>query len=510
MKVEIILHFFFITFTIKLIFIIKITFVFTKLNNNNLLIMANLKIGSLQHKRSSVVNDKNGIKTPKLPTKEQLEFGEIAINYAKDYETLSIKNSSGDVVTFSSDSIIDKKIDDIRDDLASVVSVKLGEDTPESENFLNFEEESGGTQALAVRSIDANATKLKNKIVVAGIDGQLGAGNYKNGDEIDAGTDIQTILQNILSKELYATPTSTTGTITASIDKPTVILDNSGTVEVGTLITMTAATVTDSKVSTTQQKVEGMTYGYSVADDDTVDVTATTISKSWTTAATGGDYKMSATVTGFNADTTTHAQTTPATVTAKTMPQTVLGCAVEGNNTITVSATGDTFTGSVDGIDSVYHCSNLGHTDAAKKTTAIAAINDKVSNTPTNSQTVTVKGVYKYFLGYSTNTVCSQFDSASVRALTTRTGDITKDGTTTIVNDTAITSNGYSIVVACPSTYKLATIKNSFGVSMLENFTSVGEVNVTTGSITTKYKVYVYPVMGGAEVEFKNVTLTKA
>ena len=45
---------------------------------------------------------------------------------------------------------------------------------------------------------------------------------------------------------------------------------------------------------------------------------------------------------------------------------------------------------------------------------------------------------------------------------------------------------------------------------MLENFTSVGEVDVETGSIKTKYKVYVYPVMGGAEVEFKNVTLTKA
>ena len=470
--------------------------------------MANLKIGSLQHKRSSVVNDENGIKTPKLPAPEKLVHGEIAINYAKDYETLSIKNSSGDVVTFSSDSIIDRKIDDIKKDLASVVSVKLGADTP-SENFLNFEDESDGTKVLAVRSIDANATKLKNKIVVAGIDGKLGAGNYQNGDEIDAGTDIQTILQNILSKELYATPSNTIGTMTASIDKPTVSLDNSGTVEVGTLITMNSAIVSDSKVATTPQKVEGMTYGYSVADDDSVDFTATTISKSWTTSATGGAYKMSATVNGFNADTTTHVQTVPATVTAKTMPQTTLGCAAEGSNTITVSATGDTFTGSVDGIDSVYYCSNLGHTDAAKKTTAIAAINDKVSNAPTNSQTVTVKGVYKYFLGYSTNKVFDQFTSASVRALT-KSGDVNKDGTTTIVDDTAIKSNGQSIVVACPSTYKLTTIENSFGISMLENFTSVGEVNVTTGSITTKYKVYVYPVMGGAEVEFKNVTLTKA
>ena len=504
---EIILHFFFITFTIKLIFIIKITFVFTKLNNNNLLIMANLKIGSLQHKRSSVVNDENGIKTPKLPTKEQLEFGEIAINYAKDYETLSIKNSSGDVVTFSSDSIIDKKIDDIRDNLASVVSVKLGEDTLESENFLNFEEESGGTKALAVRSIDANATKLKNKIVVAGIDGQLGAGNYKNGDEIDAGTDIQTILQNILSKELYATPTSTTGTMTATIDKPTVILDNSGTVEVGTLITMTSATVANSKVATTEQSVNGMTYGYSVDNDNTVDSTATTISKSWTTTATGGDYKMSATVNGFNADTTTHIQQTPATVTAKTMPQTTLGCAAEGSNTITVSATGDTFTGSVDGIDSVYYCSNLGHTDASKKTTAIAAITDKVSNAPTNSQTVTVNGKYKYFMGNSTAQVVSDLNPDSIRGLEI-SGWTTVNGTTTIKDANTIwESNGHSIVIACPNKYALDTVTDSMGNDSKSLFSEIGTVDVTTGSINTTYNVYIFPIESGTVMKLKNITL---
>ena len=469
--------------------------------------MANLKIGSLQHKRSSVVNDKNGIKTPKLPTKEQLEFGEIAINYAKDYETLSIKNSSGDVVTFSSDSIIDKKIDDIRDDLASVVSVELGEDTNDNKNFLKSENESGDTQVLAVRSIDANATKLKNKIVVAGIDGQLGAGNYKNGDEIDAGTDIQTILQNILSKELYATPTSTTGTITASIDKPTVILDNSGTVEVGTLITMTSATVANSKVATTEQSVNGMTYGYSVDNDNTVDSTATTISKSWTTTATGGDYKMSATVNGFNADTTTHIQQTPATVTAKTMPQTTLGCAAEGSNTITVSATGDTFTGSVDGIDSVYYCSNLGHTDASKKTTAIAAITDKVSNAPTNSQTVTVNGKYKYFMGNSTAQVVSDLNSDSIRVLEI-SGWITVNGTTTIKDANTIwESNGYSIVIACPNKYALDTVTDSMGNDSKSLFSEIGTVDVTTGSINTTYNVYIFPIESGTVMKLKNITL---
>lgn len=38
---------------------------------------------------------------PKLPTAEQLNFGEIAVNYAKGNETLSIKNDDNQIVEFS-------------------------------------------------------------------------------------------------------------------------------------------------------------------------------------------------------------------------------------------------------------------------------------------------------------------------------------------------------------------------------------------------------------------------
>lgn len=53
----------------------------------------------VSHKKSKqIVNGK-----PKLPLATDLVEGEIAINFGKDVETLSIKNESGDVVTFSSD-----------------------------------------------------------------------------------------------------------------------------------------------------------------------------------------------------------------------------------------------------------------------------------------------------------------------------------------------------------------------------------------------------------------------
>lgn len=46
------------------------------------------------------------------PQPSELEVGEIAVNYAASGETMFIKNSSGSVVSFSSDSIINERIDE--------------------------------------------------------------------------------------------------------------------------------------------------------------------------------------------------------------------------------------------------------------------------------------------------------------------------------------------------------------------------------------------------------------
>ena len=386
-----------------------------------------------------------------------------------------------------------------------VVSVALADHVEgTNDNYLVMEE-----GKLAVREIEADDTKLKKPIVVAGLSGQFGAGNYSNGNTIPAGTDIQTILQNLLCKELYPTATSTNGTISNSIAQPTVTLSHSGTIEVGTEVSLNSASVAESTVSTTPNKVTGMTNGYSAADDDSADSTATSVSKEWSTSRTGNAYSMSATVTKFNGGNTT--ATTPATVATRSMAATTLGYAAEGTNKIKISVTGDTFTGSVEEIPVMYLVSNLGNTDASKKTTKVNAQSNITPAAPTNSREVSVTGKYKYFLGYSDNTTYNQFNSESVRKLNAKTDWIEIDGTTTIVSDKpSMTSNGKSIVVACPAKYKLATIQNGVGANILPNFTSIGNVDVTTGSITTSYKVYVYPITNGAAVEFKNVTLTKA
>lgn len=387
----------------------------------------------------------------------------------------------------------------VSDHVASVALAEHVEGT--NDNYLVMEE-----GKLAVREIEADDTKLKKDIVVAGLSGQFGAGNYANGATIPAGTDIQTILQNLLCKELYPTATSTNGTISNSIAKPVISLSKSGTIEVGTEVSLNSATVAESQVSTTPNKVTGLTNGYSAADDDSVDSKDTSISKDWSTSRTGNNYSMSATVTGFSAD---GSATTPTAVSTRSMTATILGSVIEGTNSVKVNATGDTFAGSVDEIPSVYVVSNLGNTDAAKKTTKVNS-QSVTTTAPTSEQTASVTGKYKFFLGYSANTVYNQFDSEAVRNLKTKTDWITIDGTTTIQGADSITSDGKSIVVACPKKYKLATIQNGVGASILSNFSSSGIVKVQTGTIESEYMVYVYPITNGAAVEFKNVTLTKA
>ena len=63
-------------------------------------------INYVSHKKSKL---KTNDGKPQLPSASSLVEGEIAVNYAEDVETLSIKNESGTVVTFSSDNYYTKE-----------------------------------------------------------------------------------------------------------------------------------------------------------------------------------------------------------------------------------------------------------------------------------------------------------------------------------------------------------------------------------------------------------------
>lgn len=354
-------------------------------------------------------------------------------------------------------------------------------------------------------------SSIPEEIVVAGLEDQLGAGNYNNGDVIPAGTDIYTILQNILCKELY--PSNVNGkaaTATAKMNNLTVELTENNTVEVGTVVGYNAST-NGTTVSVTPSTITGMLYGYSTADNDNKENIETSISNPCVTEIADNTYTMSVSSSGFDIiedDAFDFDTTSKSAEGAVTLSAAKIGCVTEGVNTITASATGASYSYSAEKIDKVYYCSNLGKTDASKYHDGIAGVSGTTEKA-TKTDTASVTGAYKYFLGYSTNTTFDQFDTESLRNLNIKSGWITKDGVTTILGkDEVLASNGTSIVVACPNKYKLESINNGINANIIDNFSSVGTVEyVMNDYAKCIYNVYVYPITNGAIVEYKNVTL---
>lgn len=73
-------------------------------------------------------------KSPKLPTSDQLDYGEISINYGKDIETIAIRNEDDEIVKFISEKkvheYVDKQIKEIVKEL--VKKFPFGENTDEA------------------------------------------------------------------------------------------------------------------------------------------------------------------------------------------------------------------------------------------------------------------------------------------------------------------------------------------------------------------------------------------
>ena len=62
--------------------------------------MENNKVQKILHLRSTGLNEDN---SPKLPEVNDIQHGEIAMNYHKGVETIAIKNDDNEIATFKSD-----------------------------------------------------------------------------------------------------------------------------------------------------------------------------------------------------------------------------------------------------------------------------------------------------------------------------------------------------------------------------------------------------------------------
>lgn len=372
---------------------------------------------------------------------------------------------------------------------------------------------------------EANNLVLTSDITIAGgpLADEVGS---TFGETIPAGTSLQDILFQLFCKELWPTSTSfNDGSAKSTIAAPAFTLGNSGqTVEVGTKCTLSNITIPSAAVPAINSypTVSGFTYGYSSEDDNEKDsndgVTSVTATVKTAAALNSDNYQLSIDYTGFNNETdgsaTAGAVHSNVSYTGKDL------IATAGTNKVKATVTGPKATVAFNAISQYYACSNVKKTrsgaepgDGVYHRSAAVSEKSYTSSAATNSKELTVTGAYKYFSGYTTITDVNSMTSAEVRALTgIGSGDkfLTSNTTTVIGNTSTATTAGKSVVIAIPATYKLSVKEGLSGEEMIGVSFNEKTVDVTTGELTTSYKVYMYPITSpSANISVKNVIITK-
>lgn len=394
------------------------------------------------------------------------------------------------------------------------VNVALGTSGTDkgTKNFLELEGSVDGEKVLAVRDMDANVTVTTAEIPVNG--GPL-ATMYKNaglGSTIAAGTDLQALLMNLFCKESYPTISESAASLVSTVGTPTITLGNTNTVEVGTSVDVTIKNGASSYTAN-PHKVTGMTNGYSEADDDSKDSSNTSIQSAYYTVTESADKSVK--ISGDNKVTMTYtlngtSATEEGTAVAESAVVETSVNAIEGDYTITAKATSVKYTGVCKKLDSVYYCSNLGNTDAAKKTTAREEVTKTSSVVTSSTASKNVVGAYKWYIG-SASAVPT--DTAGIKALTAIDGWDANNGFITKDSGNSFTTGGWQpggsqFVIAVPSTYKVSLVENGLLVNEIEKsfVKSTVTYNLPNGSVT--YNVYAHA--SGVDWEFKKITIAKA
>ena len=276
------------------------------------------------------------------------------------------------------------------------------------------------------------------------------------------------------------------------------------TYEVGTILTVSDATLSAVSNTTTSRTCGEFTYGYSDAVDGAITKTKKISIGATNVRVNSDNYTMSRDFTGFaNTDDSATPSTTASEVTLSSS-----NCVVaEGECKVKVSVSGPKGECTFAEIPSYFVTSNIGTLSDEHKSPTQAEATVKEDTKPTNSKEIKVNGRYKYFMGNSTAQVVSDLKSDSIRGL--EISDWTTVNGTTIIRDanTIWESNGHSIVIACPNKYALDTVTDSMGNDSKSLFSEFGTVDVTTGSINTTYNVYIFPIESGTVMKLKDITL---
>lgn len=348
-------------------------------------------------------------------------------------------------------------------------------------NFLEVDE-----NGLGVYEVNANAAVLQKDITVAGLSGKLGTGNYENGDVIPAGTSIYTILEKLLSQELYPTDAkvSTNAGLTSKFAAPSFTLTNSGkTVEVGTSATVSAETGYNPTATPTSRTYTGFTNGYSVDDDDTADSTSNPPSVAVENVTLNeGTFKLTRTYSGFGlSGDALVTESTNASAILCTIAEDSTLVVAEGPNKVTFKMEGPGHSGIAASSPVYYVVSNLGNTESTKFVAAKDEETFDIETATAGSADLTVTGARYMFWGAHAD--FEILDSAKIRA---HANGGTKASAATTVTIDVPESGVKQFFVALPSGRSLTKIYN----------TAAGE---SFGDITASFNVDTEPITVAVE-----------
>lgn len=306
---------------------------------------------------------------------------------------------------------------------------------------------------------------------------------------IPAGLSLSEILAKLFTKEVEGTVSFSYSTWNPTLGAPTATLSTTSVQEVGNEVTVTWAA--NSSVANNNVTATGATtQGY-----------FTSPSGSWN----AGNYTQK--INGTQSGTASVAATWNGTAVATSGSKVVCK---EGTNTLACANSGITATMGNFTAATIYASTNTKKCISTKS--AVLDVDARAgSKALTSSASKQVTAQYYGYMGYTTKTDAATFTSADIKALTAGAKKfLATSGVTTLVDATGKTSTGTSIAIAVPAVYTLSDIQNSLGVSIKANFSSVADaINYTNGTVTTKYRVYLYPITSGAQIAYKNVTVKR-
>ena len=106
----------------------------------------------VQHPKSSATTaTTEGRTVPRLPSSGDLLYGEIAVNYRSGYETLSIKNSSNDIVPFTTNN---HQITASPNSDSALIQGQIGVDLEDVEGFYIYNAARSGWQPVSTNHVD--------------------------------------------------------------------------------------------------------------------------------------------------------------------------------------------------------------------------------------------------------------------------------------------------------------------------------------------------------------------